>query len=309
MSQLKNIKALESVIVCPYDRSHLKKCDGYYECVTCSKRYPLLDGIINFLAHDESFPNLSYEIPWHQVPELNTPNKLLSKIRKLPIYPRLLLTSDHFSFTLERWVYHAMQRSKAVLDIGCREGTNLQYGSYADICVGIDVDLEAVRYAYVMSAHNAHTLLASGTRLPFTDKSFDLIVCIDVIEHILEYAEVFKEMARVSKHNAQLIISTPSGDVVPKPYPLHHKHFTQDELLTLIGHDFLITKAITVVRNCMVRKFYWSFLNKFSTNRLLTLPLNILSNCLYYLFGYHLQKSYMRSDVTDATFIIKATRR
>lgn len=46
--------------------------------------------------------------------------------------------------------------------------------------------------------------------LPFNDQQFDAIVCAEGIEHILNPAELFKELARVVKPGGIIIITTPN---------------------------------------------------------------------------------------------------
>lgn len=53
---------------------------------------------------------------------------------------------------------------------------------------------------------------AAEDRLPFEDASFDRIVVIDVHEHVDDPAIVTRELVRILKPDAQLIITTPNGD-------------------------------------------------------------------------------------------------
>lgn len=53
---------------------------------------------------------------------------------------------------------------------------------------------------------------ASEDNLPFPDASFDRIVAIDVHEHVDDPGIVTRELVRILKRDAQLIITTPNGD-------------------------------------------------------------------------------------------------
>jgi SAM-dependent methyltransferase len=53
---------------------------------------------------------------------------------------------------------------------------------------------------------------AAEDRLPFEDASFDRVVVIDVHEHVDDPAIVTRELVRILKPGAQLIITTPNGD-------------------------------------------------------------------------------------------------
>ena len=79
------------------------------------------------------------------------------------------------------------------------------------------VDLSPVlKYAEVMldkrGIHNVRLQQADVLQLPFEASSFDLIVCLSVIEHIPDPAAAFAEMARVLRPGGIAIVG----------YPLEH---------------------------------------------------------------------------------------
>lgn len=47
-------------------------------------------------------------------------------------------------------------------------------------------------------------------KLPFTDASFDLVTCTEVIEHLEHYRETIREMHRVLKPGGVLVVTTPN---------------------------------------------------------------------------------------------------
>lgn len=301
---------LRRVLVCPYDYGtlHGDPARGF-TCGFCQRAYSSVQGVINFLAYEERFKSLTYDLPHHPVPVASAWNRVLAKVRNLPgIYYRLPVTADHFSFVLERLIYRTVKSHKAVLDVGCREGTNLLYGQATDLCVGVDIDLASVYYARQMSPHCA-TFLASGTRLPFASGTFDVVLCCDVIEHVEEYDKLVEEIGRVAQENAVLVLSTPDGDVLPKPYPFHVKHFTAQDLVQLLTPYFGEMDLRSVVRNCDARKSYWIFREQFPHRKLQARLLNAWSNFQYYSAGYHERESFRRADVTGSTFIISALRK
>lgn len=302
---------LLELLVCPYDHRELKDERPLgLSCGTCKRTFPVINGIINFLAYDDSFMELRYDLPHHPVASVNAKNRLFALVRRLPIYHRLLVTSDHFSFVLERYLYKAVKKHKTVLDVGCREGTNLLYcGSSNNACVGIDIDLKSAHFAQQMSAPNAFGLLASGTQLPFADRSFDLVICCDVIEHVEEYEVLVKEMARVTQPQGELVLSTPDGDVRPKPAPYHVRHFRSNELVNMIEPAYSQLRLRSIVRNCQAKAPFWAFQDQYPTSRWLSIPLNAWTNLRYYLQGYNRPSGFRRRDVTDSTFILTAIKK
>jgi SAM-dependent methyltransferase len=61
--------------------------------------------------------------------------------------------------------------------------------------------------------------------LPFADRSFDLIVCFEAIEHTSEPGRALDELQRVARPDGMLLISSPNREVYrpndPNPYHVH----------------------------------------------------------------------------------------
>lgn len=53
---------------------------------------------------------------------------------------------------------------------------------------------------------------AADEKLPFDDESFDRIISIDVHEHVDEPSAITREIQRVARPGAQIIITVPNGD-------------------------------------------------------------------------------------------------
>jgi SAM-dependent methyltransferase len=47
-------------------------------------------------------------------------------------------------------------------------------------------------------------------RLPYTDASFDLVACFEVVEHLESHASLFREIARVLRPGGTLVFTTPN---------------------------------------------------------------------------------------------------
>jgi SAM-dependent methyltransferase len=52
----------------------------------------------------------------------------------------------------------------------------------------------------------------SPERLPFAEDSFDLVISVDVHEHLAEPAAFTRELYRVSRPNGRVIVTVPNGD-------------------------------------------------------------------------------------------------
>jgi len=106
-----------------------------------------------------------------------------------------------------------------LLDVGCGEGRHVIHACIEHNIIGIGADLSlrdlkitAERFA-PFATYNSQSYFSiqqtDATRLPFADKSFDKIICSEVLEHIENYQCVLQELTRVLKPNGILAISVP----------------------------------------------------------------------------------------------------
>lgn len=99
---------------------------------------------------------------------------------------------------------------KNVLEIGCGEGIFMYHLKEAlegkDVS-GIDIDPDELETAK-KNIDFAKLSTASGEHLPFADKSFDLVFCCEVLEHVENPEKVFQEMKRVARKYC--IVSVPN---------------------------------------------------------------------------------------------------
>ncbi len=149
----------------------------------------------------------------------------------------------------EHWHrYHAIQRlaaGKRVLDVACGEGYGSALLSRMAIEVsGVDISSEAIAHAthaYSTQA-NLKFFEASCTSLPFADRSFDVVVSFETIEHIAEHDAFLDEIKRVLTPDGLLIISSPNkaeySDARHFENEFHVKELYRHELTTLISTRF-----------------------------------------------------------------------
>ncbi len=91
-------------------------------------------------------------------------------------------------------------------------------------------------------------------KLPFKSNSFDLIISLEVIEHLVQAEQFLSEINRILKPKGRLIISTPNiawwgyrlfvllGNP-PKKEGYHFRFFTHHKLTNLLQKHFKITQT------------------------------------------------------------------
>jgi SAM-dependent methyltransferase len=105
-----------------------------------------------------------------------------------------------------------------VLDVGCGVKPYLPYFSTAREYVGVDI------------VENPHAdLLGAIERLPVEDASFDLVLCLQVLEHSDDPALAVRELHRVVKPGGRVLAST-HGTFVYHPSPVDYWRWTHTGL-------------------------------------------------------------------------------
>jgi ubiquinone/menaquinone biosynthesis C-methylase UbiE len=151
--------------------------------------------------------------------------------------------------------------SSLILDLGCGNGRFLLPLSRKYNSIGTDVSVTAVQRAReyliksnVESDKRAECLASSITSLPFSENSFDAILCLGVLQHLLEdeRKQAISEIKRVMKSGAVFVLevfgtedmryggeSVEKDTFIRKNGIIYH-YFTRDELASLLdGFEIL----------------------------------------------------------------------
>lgn len=100
--------------------------------------------------------------------------------------------------------------SAPVLDVGPSAGTNLRMLADAGFenVVGIDMSRDAATFC--RDAHLAPVVIGDGTRMPFRDASFDLVLATDFVEHLDDDRAALREIERVLRPGGHCLITVPA---------------------------------------------------------------------------------------------------
>jgi SAM-dependent methyltransferase len=128
---------------------------------------------------------------------------------------------------------------RRVLEVGCGEGYGTALlASTARQVVGVDYD--ALTAAHAATAYSdADFVRANLAALPVPSGSVDVLVTLQVIEHVWNHAEFVRECLRVLRPGALLCVSTPnrltfSPGLDAPVNPFHTVEFTAAELTDLL---------------------------------------------------------------------------
>lgn len=136
---------------------------------------------------------------------------------------------------------------KTIIDIGCGNGiiTNELVKQW-DV-VGLDFSEEALKYL------NCKIVKASATDIPLDNNSFDLVLCSEMLEHLIDedLKKAINEIKRLSKK--YLIITVPNNEFLEASYTLcprcnnkfhvwHHvQSFSENRLKDLFNPEYKVT--------------------------------------------------------------------
>jgi SAM-dependent methyltransferase len=133
---------------------------------------------------------------------------------------------------------------KRVLDLACGSG----YGASllarrARHVWALDLDEPTIRGAQKdCGRHTVGFIQGDATQLPFRDRSMELIVAMEALEHIRDQKALLREMARVCAASGVALISTPNkavySDARQYTNPFHLRELYLEEFVRLLEEHF-----------------------------------------------------------------------
>ena len=109
--------------------------------------------------------------------------------------------------------------ARSLLDAGCGDGRFLAATSRLpnapEELAGCDISgriLETAAETIAREGRTAELVPANLERLPFPDEAFDVVVCVQVIEHLVAPQLGIDQLARVLRPGGTLVLSTDNAD-------------------------------------------------------------------------------------------------
>ena len=137
-------------------------------------------------------------------------------------------------------------KGKRLLDVACGTGQWLRAATeLGGIPTGIDISHVAID-ACRRSLPQAELHCGPAERLPFEDHRFDFVSCLGSLEHFLEPERALREMVRVAKSSAAVLLLVPNADFIVRRLGLFsgtHQAQIREQALTLEAWQTLFESA------------------------------------------------------------------
>lgn len=154
----------------------------------------------------------------------NTP-KQIAKEAHSEYYSAGSYADDRYLWTIRTFLPD--RQGKRILEVGCGQGRLLELLQSPDHVVGVDVSAGGIAACAALGIE-AHCVDPSGEPLPFPNDSFDFVICLETMEHMMNPYYALMEMRRVLKPGGRLICSVPNpvwGHILLYPGLFDYRHF------------------------------------------------------------------------------------
>lgn len=117
----------------------------------------------------------------------------------------------------------ALPTGSRLLDAGCGSGRELDELARHGHVAG--VDLSEICVACTRSRGHADVHRAAIEQMPFADATFDLVTCLDVIEHTPDDRVALAELRRVTRPGGLLVVTVPAYPSLWSTHDVVNRHF------------------------------------------------------------------------------------
>lgn len=163
-----------------------------------------------------------------------------------PTYRNRYLFIRH---SLEKWGRDG--KFEHALNLGTGEGDyDRMIASFCNRLTAVDINEQDIAYARRLNADvpNIEYGVENALKLSFADNSFDLIISVDVIEHVGEPEIMLREIQRVLKPGGLLFITFPQLDFPFTYDPINRilSWFSEKKIpqgAYAFGHEYLISQT------------------------------------------------------------------
>jgi SAM-dependent methyltransferase len=141
----------------------------------------------------------------------------------------LEVDEHHWWYRGRRKVLHAeldrlpLAPGARILDAGCGSGRTLEELAPLGTVSGLELDPSAA--AVARARGKGDVVEGRLEELPWDDATFDLITCLDVIEHTPDDRVTLRELLRVTKPGGYLLLTVPAYQALWSQHDVANHHF------------------------------------------------------------------------------------
>jgi SAM-dependent methyltransferase len=156
-----------------------------------------------------------------------------------------VLESTHFWYRARKmqlsiWFQGLKKSNLQVLDLGSATGGNTTHiASLGHIVTSAEFSDIGIQ---IQRSKGIQVVRADARKLPFEDESFDVVICLDVMEHIEEDFLVISEISRVLRSGGRFLISVPEDPKLWSSHDVsvnHVRRYTRNSLLNILEYTNL----------------------------------------------------------------------
>lgn len=160
-----------------------------------------------------------------------------------------------------------------ILDVGCADGPFLPtLNYYAKSIVATDINKELIERSHyitrniLFNSKRINLMASDGLALPFRNESFNIIFCLEVLEHVNNPRLVIEEIYRILKKDGTFISTIPveigpsllMREIIGRITNFHRPHYTKKELIRSV----LLKKPGPRTLENPHKNFDWRIINK-----------------------------------------------
>ncbi|RJR55017.1 MAG: SAM-dependent methyltransferase [Desulfobacteraceae bacterium] len=165
-----------------------------------------------------------------------------------------------------RTLSRAYPNKVRVLDIGGRK-SHCTAGILAQVTVidlppkteiqrtlHLGIDSSTARKIKTRRTNIEHFVLGDMQHPPFQKALFDIVVSVEVLEHVEQDMLFIRQIHRVLKPGGVFLMTTPNGDYVVNRNLDHKRHYTLQHLMSILGSSFSKFEVEYAIRSGWFRR-------------------------------------------------------
>lgn len=181
-------------------------------------------------------------------------------------------------------------KDKTICDIGCGCGIFSGLLQSKNSVYSLDLSLKALQFAN-KNIDKINPICANADALPFKDNLFDIILLLDILEHMKDDKQTIKEAGRVLKRGGLIVFSVPEDQRLFSRIDIrngHYRRYSRQDLLRKFSLDLYWIRLFSSI-GFPIMRLYIKLISKYQNENFTFSKINhnimkIFSNLLFWAF-------------------------